>query len=72
MVRLAELKDVIPQEDGPKWEGPFEITDVLGPLTYRLNLPKTWKIHNVFHASLLRQYRENKVYGANYDDPRQN
>ena len=53
----------------PKREGPFEIMDVLGPLTYQLNLPKTWKIHNVFHTSLLRQYRENKVYRANYKRP---
>ena len=51
----------------PKREGPFEITDVLGPLTYRLHLPERWKIHNVFHASLLRRYKENEVYGTNYE-----
>ena len=28
-----------------------------------------WKIHNVFHAILLRQYKETKVYGANYLRP---
>ena len=50
-------------------EGPFEIVDVLGPLTYMLKLPETWKIHNVSHASLLRQYKENDVYGTNYDWP---
>ena len=32
----------------PKWEGPFEITDVMGPVTYQINLPESWKIHNVF------------------------
>ena len=53
----------------PKREGPFEITDVLGPLTYRLDLPETWKIHNVFHASLLQRYKENEVYGTNYERP---
>ena len=41
----------------------------MGPLTYRLKLLETWKIHNVFHASLFQQYRENEVYGANYDRP---
>ena len=50
-------------------EGPSEIVDVLGLLTYLLKLPETWKIHNVFHASLLRQYRENNIYGTNYDRP---
>ena len=53
----------------PKREGPFEIVKVLGPVTYQLKLPETWKIHNVFHAALLRQYRETEVYGANYPRP---
>ena len=53
----------------PRREGPFEIVDVLGPLTYQLKLPETWRIHNVFHASLLWQYRENDVYGTNYNQP---
>ena len=42
---------------------------VLGPVTYQLKLPETWKIQNVFHAALLRQYRETEVYGANYPRP---
>jgi RNase H-like domain found in reverse transcriptase/Integrase zinc binding domain/Chromo (CHRromatin Organisation MOdifier) domain len=53
----------------PKREGPFEIDEVLGPVTYWLKLPESWKIHNVFHAALLWPYIENKVYGNNY--PRQ-
>jgi Chromo (CHRromatin Organisation MOdifier) domain len=53
----------------PKREGPFKIDEVLGPVTYRLKLPESWRIHNVFHATLLRLYIENKVYGNNY--PRQ-
>jgi hypothetical protein len=53
----------------PKWEGPFEIDKVLRPVTYRLKLPNSWKIHNVFHAALLRLYIENKVYGKNYPRP---
>jgi RNase H-like domain found in reverse transcriptase/Reverse transcriptase (RNA-dependent DNA polymerase)/Integrase zinc binding domain/Chromo (CHRromatin Organisation MOdifier) domain len=53
----------------PKQEGPFEINEVLGPVTYRLKLPESWRIHNVFHAVLLRPYIENKVYGNNYPRP---
>ena len=52
-----------------KREGPFEIVDALGPLTYQLKLLETWKIHNVFHASLLLRYKENDIYGANYTQP---
>ena len=50
----------------PKWEGPFGIEEVLGPVTYWLKLLTTWKIHNVFHAILLWPYIKNKVYGNNY------
>jgi Chromo (CHRromatin Organisation MOdifier) domain len=53
----------------PRREGPFEITEVLGPVTFRLNLPPTWRIHNVFHAVLLRQYKETEIYGANFHMP---
>ena len=54
---------------GPRREGPFLISDVLGPLTYRLELPSTWRIHNVFHAVLLRPYIENETHGANFPRP---
>ena len=47
------LKTLYHKKMAPKREGPFEIIDILGPLTYRLRLPETWKVHNVFHASLL-------------------
>ena len=54
---------------GPKREGPFEITKVIGLVTYRLKLPTTWKIHPIFHTTLLRQYKETDVYGANFPWP---
>ena len=38
---------------GPQCKGPFEISNVLEPLTYWLNLLTSWQIHNVFHAILL-------------------
>jgi len=50
----------------PKREGPFTITEVLGPVTYRLKLPIGWKIHPVFHAGLLTPYRQNEEHGPNY------
>jgi Chromo (CHRromatin Organisation MOdifier) domain len=34
-----------------------------------LKLPESWKIHNVFHATLLQPYIENKAYGNNYPRP---
>ena len=53
----------------PKQEGPFTITEVLGPVMYRLQLPSSWQIHNVFHAILLWPYQENEVYGMNFTKP---
>src|ERR1700733_14656723 len=53
----------------PKREGPFEIEEVLGPLTYHLILSSTWHIHNVFHAVLLKPYIKTEVYGENFTFP---
>src|ERR1700721_219401 len=63
------LKTIYHKKMKPKREGPFLITEVLGPVTYRLQLPATWRIHNVFHAALLRSYKENKIYGRNFTEP---
>ncbi|KAA3466136.1 DNA/RNA polymerase superfamily protein [Gossypium australe] len=42
----------------PRFIGPYEIIERIGPVAYRLALPsKLEKIHNVFHVSMLRQYR---------------
>jgi len=53
----------------PKQEGPFGITEVLGPVTYRLKLPNQWQIHNVFHVSLLSSYCKTKTHGPNFMKP---
>ena len=63
------LKTIYHKKMAPKREGPFMIMEVIGPVTYHLKLPTTWKIHNVFHATLLQQYRENEVYSANFPKP---
>jgi hypothetical protein len=42
----------------PKRHGPFCITKQILPVAYQLQLPDAWKIHNVFHASLLTTYHE--------------
>ena len=31
-----------------------------------MKLPETWRIHNVFHAVLLRPYTETETHGNNY------
>jgi hypothetical protein len=53
----------------PKREGPFKVEEVLGPVTYRLKLPTTWKIYNVFHAVLLKPYIKTEVHRENFSRP---
>ena len=44
----------------PRFIGPYEVIEKVGPVPYRLALPpKLEKIYNVFHISMLRMYRSN-------------
>ena len=38
-----------------KFFGPFRVLHPVGKQAYKLELPRNWKIHDVFHVSLLEQ-----------------
>ncbi|TYK29789.1 ty3-gypsy retrotransposon protein [Cucumis melo var. makuwa] len=41
----------------PRFVGPFEILERIGPVAYRLALPPSFSaVHDVFHVSMLRRY----------------
>jgi Reverse transcriptase (RNA-dependent DNA polymerase)/RNase H-like domain found in reverse transcriptase/Integrase zinc binding domain/Chromo (CHRromatin Organisation MOdifier) domain/Retroviral aspartyl protease len=40
----------------PKFIGPFNIISKINPVAYRLELPDSLPVHNVFHVSLLKEY----------------
>jgi hypothetical protein len=65
LVWLSSVNIRIPAFEGPnaekvkpKYIGPLRITEKLSGVTYRLELPESWKIHPVFHISKLKRYVE--------------
>jgi len=51
----------------PRFVGPFRISAIINPLAFRLELPGRMRVHNVFHASLLKPFIERP--GEEYHPP---
>ena len=47
----------IPSKLQKRFVGPFWVTETIEEQAYRLSLPESWKIHPVFHVSLLREWK---------------
>ncbi|KAL4016476.1 hypothetical protein IC575_024128 [Cucumis melo] len=60
-LKVAPMKGVLRFEKkgklSPRFVGPFEILERIGPVAYRLALPPSLSaVHDVFHVSMLRRY----------------
>jgi len=53
----------------PRRYRPFKVVSQTSKVAYKLELPSTWKIHDVFHASLLTPYKETDQHGPNFIKP---
>ena len=53
----------------PRRLGLFEVIEEISPVVYKLRLPETWCVHNVFHASLLTPQVVTPEYGIPSDPP---
>ena len=54
---------------GPKFLGPFPIIQKLSELVFRLKLPQSLRIHDVFHAAVLEPYRPDTIPGRQQRPP---
>src|SRR2546428_5412696 len=66
-LKVSPWKGIIPfGQKGklrPRYIGPYEITERIGSLAYRLALPaELAQIHNVFHVSMLWRYRSDPTH----------
>uniref|UniRef100_A0A2N9GV60 RNA-directed DNA polymerase n=1 Tax=Fagus sylvatica TaxID=28930 RepID=A0A2N9GV60_FAGSY len=74
-LRVAPMKGVMrfgkKGKLSPRFVGPFEILERIGPVAYRLALPPALSgIHNVFHVSMLRKYIPEPSHILSYDQLR--
>lgn len=69
---LLNSKNIRLKVDGPKklmhrYLDPFEILNKVGPVAYKLRIPASMEVHDVFHVSLLRPYKTEE--GSEFPPP---
>jgi hypothetical protein len=44
----------------PRYVGPFNVVKVISRTAVKLELPELWRVHDVFHVSLVKPYERSK------------
>ncbi|KAA0045470.1 ty3-gypsy retrotransposon protein [Cucumis melo var. makuwa] len=70
--KIAPVKGVLRFEKkgklSPRFVGPFEILERIGPVAYRLTLPPSFSaVHDVFHVSILRKYVADPTHVVDFE-----
>lgn len=70
-VRLStanlQLPSTMSKKLAAKYLGPFKVERVISPVAYKLKLPKSLKIHPVFHVSLLQPWHKDAELPTHVD-----
>ncbi|KAL0537500.1 hypothetical protein IC582_026478 [Cucumis melo] len=71
-LKVAPMKGVLRFERrgklSPRFVGPFEILERIGPVAYRLTLPPSLSaVYDVFHVSMLRKYVPDPSHVVDYE-----
>ncbi|KAL0549580.1 hypothetical protein IC582_014065 [Cucumis melo] len=71
-LKVAPMRGVLHFERrgklSPRFVGPFEILERIGPVAYRLALPPSLStVHDVFHVSMLRKYVPDPSHVVDYE-----
>ena len=52
----------LPSKLRRQWIGPYKVAEVISPMAYRLDLPPAWRIHSVFHVSILKRFNRSTEF----------
>ncbi|KAL0536770.1 hypothetical protein IC582_025731 [Cucumis melo] len=71
-LKVAPMRGVVRFERrgklSPRFVGPFEILERIGPVAYRLAMPPSLStVHDVFHVSMLRKYVPDPSHVVDYE-----
>ena len=64
-----QLPSNITPKLSPRRYRPFKVVSQISKVAYKIKLPPTWKIHDVFHALLLTPYKETNQHRPNFLEP---